>query len=317
MKTPKSKNHHDAYFRQVFSKKEHFIDLLEGILPKLTKNISTESLEIDNTTYLDKKLDREYSDLVYNCLYGKEKLKIALLFEHKSRPEKYIELQLLRYILSVWLNNIKQDQELLPVIPIVFHQSEQKPILNAFDKLKDLPETLKKYLPVFETELFDTSKLTTDKILGLFHSASIKFSLVVMKYIRQNPEKVFDELRKLKNIMKILANKQDGRELIETTTIYISKIPETDMKTIVNNFKKIEKTAGNVAKSAYEKVIEESQRKGIKKGMEQGMEKGMMKGMEKGKIETAMNLLKLGLGIEIIQKATGFTREQIEQLQDE
>ena len=28
------------------------------------------------------------------------------------------------------------------------------------------------------------------------------------------------------------------------TTIYISKIPETDMRTIVDNFKKIEKATG-------------------------------------------------------------------------
>ena len=39
-----------------------------------------------------------------------------------------------------------------------------------------------------------------------------------------------------------------------------------------------------------------------------------MEGIQKGKIETAKNLIELGLSIEKIAKATGLTEEEIERL---
>ena len=144
IKQKASKNHHDSYFKQIFSKKNQVIDLLQGTLPDLSKNIKFDSLKIDNNSYINKELDTEYTDLVYNCFYGNEKIKIALIFEHKSKKETFIELQLLHYILSIWLYNIKQKEELMPVIPIIFHHGKDKPVLNAFDKLEELPKEGKK-----------------------------------------------------------------------------------------------------------------------------------------------------------------------------
>ncbi|SHI17453.1 Rpn family recombination-promoting nuclease/putative transposase [Desulfosporosinus lacus] len=41
---------------------------------------------------------------------------------------------------------------------------------------------------------------------------------------------------------------------------------------------------------------------------------GMEKGMEKGKLEVAENLLRLGLGIDMILKATGLTEDEVRDL---
>ena len=57
-----SKNHHDAYFKQVFSKAENMSDLLQGALPKLSKELSLDKLKLDNTSYINKELTNEYSD---------------------------------------------------------------------------------------------------------------------------------------------------------------------------------------------------------------------------------------------------------------
>jgi len=46
----------------------------------------------------------------------------------------------------------------------------------------------------------------------------------------------------------------------------------------------------------------------------EGMEKGMEKGVEKGKLEVAENLLKLGMGIDMIIKATGLSEEEIRKI---
>ena len=296
-----SKNYLDAYFKQIFSKPEYVKDLLQGMLPKLAKNLDFKTLQLDKTSYVNKSLKNEYSDLVYNCKFGKEKVKIALLFEHKSEPKEYIEFQLAKYIFSIWRYNVKAGEELLPVIPILFHQSLNKPKLNAFGKLKELPEVLQRYLPIFEVELMDISKMTGKDITTIFQSAQTKFAVMAMRYIIDDPNKFFEELMQYRHIVKNLLQLQDGEDLLFTTTIYYSKKPGTDMEDIVNNFEKIEKQAGEVAKSAWE--IE--------------FEKGIEKGKIEGKIETAIEMLKYGLDIQFIQQITGLTLEQIEKLKEE
>ena len=92
--------------------------------------------------------------------------------------ETFIELQLLHYIISVWLYNIKQKEELVPVIPIVFHHGKDKPVLNAFDRFNKLPDELKKYLPTFECELIDTTNLSNDDIKRVVRQYLNKDNLV-------------------------------------------------------------------------------------------------------------------------------------------
>ena len=59
----------------------------------------------------------------------------------------------------------------------------------------------------------------------------------------------------------------------------------------------------------------EGMEKGLAMGMQKGIEKGMQKGIEKGsydaKIEMAKNLIKMGISIEDICKATGLNKEEI------
>jgi len=65
--------------------------------------------------------------------------------------------------------------------------------------------------------------------------------------------------------------------------------------------------------------ITEGFEKGLEKGMEKGREEGLQEGIEKGRegalIQTARNLLTLGISIADIAKATGLSEEQITALQ--
>ncbi len=291
-----SKNYHDAYFKQVFSKPQNTIDLIQGILPKLSEKIDFKSLQLDNNSYVNKDLQKEFSDLVYTCNYGEDKIKVALLFEHKSQDTVNVELQLASYIYSVWKYNLKNKEELMPVIPILFYHGKIKPKLQTFDDLRKLPDELQKYMPIFELELIDVSGLEIKDINNLFQTAHLKFSLLVMKHIQQEPEKIFEELERFQNIVKVLLQDNYGKELIYTTTIYISKKPGTDMKTIVKNFTKIEKQAGKIAKSAWEKEVE--------------------KGRIEVKVDVALRMLKLNFDIITIQQITGLPIEQIKELKE-
>ena len=59
---------------------------------------------------------------------------------------------------------------------------------------------------------------------------------------------------------------------------------------------------------------EEEREIALKEGIAQGKQEGISEGSYQAKLETAKNLLELGLSIENIARATGLTEVEIEQL---
>ena len=60
--------------------------------------------------------------------------------------------------------------------------------------------------------------------------------------------------------------------------------------------------------------LEEAREKGIATGMKQGMAAGIAKGKKESILETAKNMLKDNLDIEMISKYTGLSEEEINNL---
>ncbi len=88
---------HDTFFRESFSRREIATDLLRWHLPAdLLAEIDLDTLEISKDSYVSSDLRSAYSDLVYRVQHRDGPLGVYLLFEHKSRPEHWTLLQLLR-----------------------------------------------------------------------------------------------------------------------------------------------------------------------------------------------------------------------------
>jgi hypothetical protein len=131
---------HDKFFKSTFERREVVQEYLRAFLPDIIlENIDNDGMELDPTSYVNEALGAHYSDLVWNVPYGNKKIKIALLFEHKTAPDVYIQLQLLQYMLEVWNKNIAKqasekpkkkpknrlkDTHLIPIIPIVIYQNK-------------------------------------------------------------------------------------------------------------------------------------------------------------------------------------------------
>lgn len=79
------KSYHDNFFYEVEQKKENAIDLLQNTLSdSLFNSLLLDTLTLDPTVYSTKELKKYFSDLVYSCQRKEGKIKISLLFEHKS-----------------------------------------------------------------------------------------------------------------------------------------------------------------------------------------------------------------------------------------
>ena len=64
----------------------------------------------------------------------------------------------------------------------------------------------------------------------------------------------------------------------------------------------------------YYNTLDFAVEKGRKKAMEEGRAEGMKEGLKEGKRSIALNLKRMGLGIEQISSATGLSLEEIEAL---
>ena len=60
--------------------------------------------------------------------------------------------------------------------------------------------------------------------------------------------------------------------------------------------------------------VNEAKKEGIEEGIVKGIEEGKIQGIEENKKAIAKNMLELGLEEEIILKATGLSKEELEKL---
>ncbi len=283
---------HDKYFRQVFSGKAEMTDLIQNGLSNVAKHLDLDTLELDSTTYIDKKLGANYSDLVYNCVYKNQiTIKIALLFEHKSSVVSIPQLQLLGYMLKIWETNIKQDRKLMPVIPILFYHGkeefEKKPFLDHFE---GHDEFLQNYLPSFDYEIINTHGFTDEQINQVFDLATVKMSMLVMKHIFDDPVLLLNELNKLFEGLNHLLKTESGRDIFETTTIYLLSATKLEYKQVKEQVELISEDAVEI------------------------FETGAMKLRKEVKIEVVFNAAKLGLPDDAIMKLTGLSLEEIKKI---
>ena len=58
----------------------------------------------------------------------------------------------------------------------------------------------------------------------------------------------------------------------------------------------------------------DAREEGVQQGLRQGIQQGFADGSYQTKLETAKNLLDLGLSVENIAQATGLSREEVENL---
>ena len=201
-------NIHDSFFKSLFSVKENLQDLLQGTLPReVISKVHLNTLEYDPTEYVDQELARYFKDITCNVHYGDKKIKISLLYEHKSYPAKNIHLQLLRYILNVWENQAENKQELTPLIVIVFYHGKLRWISS--EVVIEVPEELKRYVPLFDYVLFDTKDIENHAIIQHFKRPNVKIGVWFLKrsdnligFIQENPNLAREILQEISNIEK-------------------------------------------------------------------------------------------------------------------
>ncbi len=293
---------HDEVVHNFLSEKETAKSLFREYLPvEITKLIDFSSLEISKDTFVDKRLARHFSDLLYKVRIAGKRAFIYLLIEHKSELDKLTGFQLLRYIVKIWELFRKQNKKaktLPPVIPIVLYHGKKKwDIKTQFISLVDAPEDLKPYIPDFKYNLQDISHIPDEEIIG---AILLQILLKTLKYIF-TPQ-LRDKLPGILQLFEELLDKEEVSEYFQALTKYLTS------------------SAKQLKEKELDKIITEAYKQGgdIMQTIAEGWKKeGKIEGKKEKAAEMAKVLKKEGVPIETIIKASGLSKEEIEKLATE
>ena len=260
---------------------QEFVDLLD------LGTISTEE-----KSYIDKDLKEYRTDLLFNLkLKSGEDRNIYILFEHKSHPDRSIVRQLLRYLFLIHAD----QEELKPVIPVVFYHGKEK---------WTIPEELQSFFGLTEPEkaalgdhflnfryfLVDVGALDLEGIRASFAQRAF-LDLLIRIWD-------FEDLGRVEEYFQRFGEFFRGSELefFEKLLVYIFRVQDIEPETLRRIIKDIiSEDRGDFAMTTAERLEQ------------RGMEKGILQ----GKLEDAKNFLNNGVSLEVVLKSTSLTEEQL------
>ena len=266
---------HDEFFKASFGRLEIARDYLEQLLPwEVHQSLDLSQLERVNGSWVNPELAEYFSDVVYRCPLkeGKRQVWASFLLEHKSAPDPFPHLQLLRYLLETWQEQRKQKQALTPIIPIVVYHGVRKwrkrDLSSYFGK--DLPQSLLPFLPRFDYVLTSIRTLSDEQILELKKGLLINALLMLKhiwkpQFILDHPDLVFIHLE---------SKDQQVSDFVISLLAYLFKNTEIARETANRFIRHLPDNLNHNAMSTYDMIQAEGIEKGIKKGIEQGIEQG-------------------------------------------
>ncbi|WP_045221321.1 Rpn family recombination-promoting nuclease/putative transposase [Desulfonatronum thioautotrophicum] len=179
---------HDELFKKVIGDPVNARDLLRAHLPpEVLTQLNMDTLQRIPATFIDENLKKHYADLVYTVKTVSPKcpeIRFYLLFEHKTWPDDFVGVQLLRYVALVWTSILEDPQykhpKLPPILPIVFYQSNDGwvPKTSFRDLIYSPSEVFDKFIPDFTFDFIAATKIdpkaVQDNVILAFYFAILQ-----------------------------------------------------------------------------------------------------------------------------------------------
>lgn len=321
MSKPKKSSPHDQFFKATFSEKEIASTYFRKFLPpEIVRHLDIDNLILTSDSFITENLKDFYADLVYTCPYGKKStVYLTLLFEHKSKQPLHPHIQLLRYMLECWEQQLREKQPISVVLPIIVYHGKRGWKKRRFsESFKGIEKSLEPYIPHFEFLVTDLSTFSDESLqkmqLGVLMNVLLAFKHHgENEYIRSNFEDLFVHLENYRSA-------ESGRNLMQVLFVYLSKSSNLDHQEMDKLIQSLPEPFKPYIMSTYDKIILEGVKQGVKQGIEQGIEQGLELGDKKRAFTGIKNMLVKGFSIEdiasILEVPLSWVREVQEQIKN-
>jgi len=291
-------NPHDKFFREALSRQEVASSFLRHYLPaEVVQLLDVSAPEISKDSFVDPELRTHFSDLLYRVPFrGGGDAFVYVLFEHKSYPDRLIAFQLLRYMVRIWEHSLRQNQGIMPIMPVVvYHGTARWRVGPDFNSLVAAPPAMKAFLPDYRYWLCDLSQYEDDDIKA---EVMLGVVLLALKYILR-PD-LGDHLVDILGLMHELAQRETGLEYLETTLRYLSQATNTVTeeqlwKALETVFPEGESLMGTIAEKWVEQGLQRGRQEGLQQGLQEGLQEGLQQGLQEGLQEGLQQGLQEGL----------------------
>ena len=274
---------HDSFFREGFGRTEIAQDFLRHHLPAaLLDEIDLATLTVAKDTYVSQELRRSYSDLVYSVRYRDGALQVYLLFEHKSQPQYWTLLQLLRYVVAggeAYRKQHPKARHLPPVYPLVlYHGEKQWRVPARFHELvAPLPPVLAPYVPQFRYALHDISARSNAEIKGAVLTRLVQLAL---RHIYS--AQPIARLGELLGLIEQVSDQPTALEILESLLRYYvqgtRRLEEQDIRALLQSTS----TGEPIMQTFIDKYIAQGEQRGIQLGEQRGEQRGIQLGEQRG-----------------------------------
>lgn len=309
----KGKTSHDVIFKYIMEKPKVITTYLQAELPKtLVKNIKWDSLTHEPTNLGSPMVNEKRADILLSLeLKSSEKMYVYFMFEHQSTDVHSMAWRFYEYLYLWYSNYIKtihngRFPDKLPfVFPLVLYNGlEAWKSPTSLQDLIEVPVGCSQYSPRLSFHLRDLSQTDDTEIQRQYQQSFLlaKFA-EYFKYSRH--ESFYDRL--LIDEQFILLRRESGDTLLSMYLYIIQtyKGNEPISKMLDNKLR----TENNMID-----LIKQWKDEGRNEGINEGIERGREEGQYYAKLETAQNLIKIGLTDEQIAEATGLPIETVQEL---
>jgi hypothetical protein len=321
--TEKLSNPHDAFFKHYFSQPAVASDFLRQHLPQaISELLDLTQLRLEKDSFVDEKLRSYFSDLIYTTVTrSATPIRIALLAEHKSYPDEWVDFQVLRYKVGYWVQEFDALQAseaeavgtgdkkertprrktLTPILAVlVYHGTEAWHVELRFarhltgmeDPNSKLSQVLGRYVPDFEPHFVNLSTLADEAIRG---EMATRMMVTVLKYIFT--EGLGGQLDEVLRLASHVLRQPSGLEMVMALLRYISRSAVKVDKTVITQklLTYLPQAGGVLMETLAQEWIEEGKLIGKKEGIDIGKKEGIDIGEKRGKLvaqrQTLLHLL--------------------------
>jgi predicted transposase/invertase (TIGR01784 family) len=305
---------HDSTFKFLFEEKKDILLLIKDILKyKWAEMIDEDSIELVKTNYVTQDFMQIEADVIAKARLREREVYFYILIENQSTVKRDMQLRILKYMISLWAQEIRKGVEVLPaIIPIV--------VYNGIDERWNISTNLMEAFDIFRDDIFkyrvvDIIELDMKKFLEKQEDV-LGPIVFYLEQVREDKDELVKRLYEIEANLKSLSRRNIDRFLNWAHYIIRPRLAE-DLKAgydkIVARIK--EGGAGRMGDfvSNVARLLDETKTKEFNMGIQQGIQQGIYR----AKVEMAKKLVKKGYSDDEIAELTELEVEEIRKLRRE